>query len=261
MSGASQDAGTYRVGLALDHDLVQPLDIDVVIEQRCRTPTSHHLTRAGRRSHCFLIVETGKGRGFPNFALLVGYGATAINPYLAFETLQDMVNQGLLPGQDGNNQADEETDIVYHYTKNYIKAVGKGLLKVFSKMGISTLQSYCSAQIFEVVGLNQDFISKYFPGTASRIGGAGLNYIHITEGAGITGNDDNTGAGIAGLNMLQKLHPPHFRHHHIGDNNGKRLFLQNFHGLKTVVRLDTIEPKRLYADLQQFQCILIVVNK
>ena len=74
-----------------------------------------------------------------------------------------MVNQGMLPSQDGNKQADEETDIVYQYTKNYIKAVGKGLLKVFSKMGISTLQSYCSAQIFEIVGLDQDFICKIFP--------------------------------------------------------------------------------------------------
>ena len=137
----------------------------------------HHLIRVGKRSQCSLVVETGEARDVHHFALLLGYGATAINPYLAFQTLQDMVLLGMLPGQDGNKHADEETDIVYQYTKNYIKAVGKGLLKVFSKMGISTLQSYCSAQIFEVVGLDQDFISKYFPGTASRIGGAGLNEI------------------------------------------------------------------------------------
>src|SRR6056300_1528464 len=137
----------------------------------------HHLIRVGKRSQCSLVVETGEAREVHHFALLLGYGATAVNPYLAFQTLQDMVLLGMLPGQDGNKHADEETDIVYHYTKNYIKAVGKGLLKVFSKMGISTLQSYCSAQIFEVVGLDQDFISKYFPGTASRIGGAGLNEI------------------------------------------------------------------------------------
>ncbi len=139
----------------------------------------HHLIRAGKRSQCSLIVETGEAREVHHFALLVGYGATAINPYLAFQTLQDMVNQGLLVGQDGNDQADEETDIVYRYTKNYIKAIGKGLLKVFSKMGISTLQSYCSAQIFEIVGLDQEFTAKYFPGTASRIGGAGLKEIEI----------------------------------------------------------------------------------
>jgi glutamate synthase (NADPH/NADH) large chain len=137
----------------------------------------HHLIRAGKRSQCSLIVETGEVREVHHFALLVGYGATAVNPYLAFETLQDMVNQGMLPGLDGNNQADEETDIIYQYTKSYIKAVGKGLLKVFSKMGISTLQSYCSAQIFEIVGLDQEFTAKYFPGTASRIGGAGLQEV------------------------------------------------------------------------------------
>ncbi len=137
----------------------------------------HHLIRAGKRSQCSLIVETGEARDVHHFALLLGYGAAAINPYLAFQTLQDMVNQGVLPGLDGNTQADEETDIIYQYSMNYIKAIGKGLLKVFSKMGISTLQSYCSAQIFEAVGLDQQFIAKYFPGTASRIGGAGLQEI------------------------------------------------------------------------------------
>ena len=137
----------------------------------------HHLIRTGKRSQCSLVVETGEAREVHHFALLLGYGATAINPYLAFQTLQDMVNQGMLPGLDGNTQADEETDIVYQYTKNYIKAIGKGLLKVFSKMGISTLQSYCSAQIFEIIGLNEDFTARYFPGTASRIGGAGLQEI------------------------------------------------------------------------------------
>jgi len=137
----------------------------------------HHLIRVGKRSQCSLVVETGEAREVHHFALLVGYGATAVNPYLVFQTLQDMVNQGMLPSQDGNTQADEETDIVYQYTQNYIKAIGKGLLKVFSKMGISTLQSYCSAQIFEIIGLNEEFTAKYFPGTASRIGGAGLKEI------------------------------------------------------------------------------------
>ena len=137
----------------------------------------HHLIRAGKRSQCSLIVETGEAREVHHFALLIGFGAAAINPYLAFETLQDMVNQGLLPGFDGNDQADENTDVVNKYIQNFIKAAGKGLLKVFSKMGISTLQSYCSAQIFEIVGLNEEFTGKYFPGTASRIGGAGITEI------------------------------------------------------------------------------------
>ena len=137
----------------------------------------HHLIRTGKRSQCSLVVETGEAREVHHFALLIGYGATAVNPYLAFQTLQDMVNKGMLPSQDGNTQADEETDVVFQYTENYIKAIGKGLLKVFSKMGISTLQSYCSAQIFEIIGLNENFTSRYFPGTASRIGGAGLKEI------------------------------------------------------------------------------------
>ncbi len=134
----------------------------------------HHLIRCGKRSQCSLILETGEAREVHHFALLLGFGAAAVNPYLAFETLQDMVNQNMLPGQDGNDQADETADIINKYIYNYIKAVGKGLLKVFSKMGISTLQSYCTAQIFEIIGLNKDFTDKYFPGTASRIGGAGI---------------------------------------------------------------------------------------
>ncbi|HKJ04283.1 MAG TPA: glutamate synthase large subunit [Geopsychrobacteraceae bacterium] len=134
----------------------------------------HHLIRSGKRSQCSLVVETGEAREVHHFALLVGYGAAAINPYLAMQSLQEMVSQGMLPEQDGNTQADEETDVLHKYIQNYIKAIGKGLLKVFSKMGISTLQSYCSAQIFEIVGLNKEFTDRYFPGTASRIGGAGL---------------------------------------------------------------------------------------
>ncbi len=137
----------------------------------------HHLIRVGKRSQCSLVVETGEAREVHHFALLLGYGAAAINPYLALQTLQDMINQGMLPNLDGNTQADEETDVIIKYTQNYIKAVGKGLLKVFSKMGISTLQSYCGAQIFEIVGLDKDFTAKYFPGTASRIGGARLQEI------------------------------------------------------------------------------------
>ena len=137
----------------------------------------HHLIRTGKRSQCSLIVETGEAREVQHFALLLGYGATAINPYLAFATLQAMVNQRMLPESDGNKQADENIDVVNIYINNFIKAIGKGLFKVFSKMGISTLQSYCSAQIFEIIGLNDEFTAKYFPGTASRIGGAGITEI------------------------------------------------------------------------------------
>ncbi len=134
----------------------------------------HHLIRVGKRSQCSLIVESGEPRETHHFALLVGYGATAINPYLAFDTIVDLFDSGVLPKLDGNSAVDEEHDEIYHYHKNYIKSIGKGLLKVFSKMGISTLQSYCSAQIFEAVGLSSAFVKKYFTGTATRIEGAGV---------------------------------------------------------------------------------------
>ncbi len=137
----------------------------------------HHLIRCGKRSQCSLVVESGEPRETHHFALLVGYGATAINPYLAFDSIHDLYDTGILPKQDGNAKSDEEHDAVYHYQKYFIKAVGKGLLKVFSKMGISTLQSYCSAQIFEAVGLSTTFIQKYFTNTPTRIEGAGIREI------------------------------------------------------------------------------------
>jgi glutamate synthase (NADPH/NADH) large chain len=126
----------------------------------------HYLVRAGIRTGTTLVVETAEAREVHHFALLVGYGATAINPYLAFETLEEMAGSDLLEGV-GIEEA----------RKNYVKAIGKGLLKVISKMGISTLLSYCGAQIFEAVGLNEEVIERYFTGTASRVGGVGLTEI------------------------------------------------------------------------------------
>ena len=123
------------------------------------------LTRAGLRSEVGLIIQTGEAREIMHYALLIGYGATAINPYLALATVSALVEE------DSIDQ-DKVTA-----TGNYIKAVDKGLLKVISKMGISTLRSYRSAQIFEAVGLSSEFINRYFPGTASRIGGIGLEEI------------------------------------------------------------------------------------
>ena len=139
----------------------------------------HHLIRASRRTQCSLVLESAEPREVHHFALLVGYGAAAINPYLAFETIRDMFEAGILPRLDGNRHADELHDEVYHYTKNYTKAIGKGLLKVFSKMGISTLQSYCNAQIFEAVGLSTPFTQRHFTGTPSRIEGAGAAQIAV----------------------------------------------------------------------------------
>ncbi|GIW81553.1 MAG: glutamate synthase, large subunit [Gemmatales bacterium] len=126
----------------------------------------HHLIREGTRTRVGLILESGEPREVHHFCLLIGYGAGAINPYLAFETLDDLIRQGHL-----TNISHEKA------VANYIKAVNKGVLKVMSKMGISTVQSYCGAQIFEAVGLNQDLIDKYFTWTPSRISGIGLEEI------------------------------------------------------------------------------------
>ncbi|MGH8587466.1 MAG: glutamate synthase central domain-containing protein, partial [Gammaproteobacteria bacterium] len=126
----------------------------------------HHLVREGTRVKAGLILESGEPREVHHMAVLIGYGAAAINPYLAFETLDDLIRQGLVSGLD------HKTAI-----KHYIKALNKGVLKVISKMGISTIQSYRGAQIFEAVGLHKSVIDKYFTWTASRIGGIGIDVI------------------------------------------------------------------------------------
>ncbi|MBI2993474.1 MAG: glutamate synthase large subunit [Gammaproteobacteria bacterium] len=123
----------------------------------------HHLVRSGDRCRVGLVVESGEPREVHHAAMLIGYGAGAINPYLAFETLADMIHHGLLPGVD-------QERAVY----NYVKALNKGVLKVISKMGISTIQSYRGAQIFEAVGLDKSLVDTYFTWTASRIGGIGI---------------------------------------------------------------------------------------
>jgi glutamate synthase (NADPH) large chain len=125
----------------------------------------HHLVRQGLRMQTGLVVETGEAREVHHFCALAGYGAEAVNPYLAFETLEDIRLRQELPLTKQEVQ------------KNYIKAVGKGILKVMSKMGISTYQSYCGAQIFDAVGLSSAFIDKYFTGTATTIEGIGLKEV------------------------------------------------------------------------------------
>ncbi len=127
----------------------------------------HFLIRAGLRTQVGLVLESGEPREVHHFALLLGYGATAVNPYLAYEILGDMIQQGLLP-----NITPEKA--VYQY----IKACVKGVVKTMSKMGISSVQSYSGAQIFEAIGLNQAVIDKYFTWTPSRIGGIGLEEIY-----------------------------------------------------------------------------------
>ncbi len=122
----------------------------------------HHLIREGLRTEVGLVVETGEARQVHDFCLLAGYGAEAINPYLAFDTLSNL--RAHLPGELGEEEIH----------KRYVKAISKGILKVMSKMGISTYQSYCGAQIFDAIGLSASFIERYFTGTHSPVGGIGL---------------------------------------------------------------------------------------
>lgn len=131
------------------------------------TAVHNHLVREETRTQVALIVESGEPREVMHFALLIGYGASAVNPYLAIGTLEDMHRRGLFP-----------PEITFDIAlRNYKKAVNKGLLKVISKMGISTLQSYRGAQVFEAIGLNRSLVKKYFTGTASRIEGVGLDVL------------------------------------------------------------------------------------
>jgi len=127
----------------------------------------NRLVKEKTRTQVALIIESGEPREVMHFALLIGYGASAINPYLAIETLHDLKRRGLLPHSVSGTHAE----------KNFIKAINKALLKTFSKMGISTLQSYRGAQVFEAVGLNQHLVETYFVGTASRIEGVGLDVL------------------------------------------------------------------------------------
>jgi glutamate synthase domain-containing protein 2/glutamate synthase domain-containing protein 1/glutamate synthase domain-containing protein 3 len=126
----------------------------------------HHLIREGSRTRCGIVLESGDPREVMHFALLIGYGCGAINPYLAFETLVDMIRTNVLKGVG-------EEEAIAHY----VKAITKGLLKVASKMGISTLQSYRGAQIFEAIGLSSELVDRYFTWTPSRIEGIGLDVI------------------------------------------------------------------------------------
>ena len=126
----------------------------------------HHLIREGTRTRCGIVVESGEPREVMHFCLLIGYGAGAVNPYLAYATLGGMIDDGQL-----KDIAEDEA------VEHFIKAVTKSLIKVASKMGISTIQSYRGAQIFEAIGLSREVVDKYFTWTASRVGGVGLEAI------------------------------------------------------------------------------------
>ncbi|MFI5004886.1 MAG: glutamate synthase central domain-containing protein, partial [Solirubrobacterales bacterium] len=139
----------------------------------------HHLVREGTRLRAGIVLESGEPREVHHFATLIGYGVSAINPYLMLETLDELVYRGLIaPSTNGSASAGADGGSASissaQAAQNVVKAIGKGLLKTISKMGISTIQSYRSAQIFEAVGLSRELIDRHFTGTASRIGGVGL---------------------------------------------------------------------------------------
>ena len=130
--------------------------------------THHHLVRAGTRLRAGLVLESGEPREVHHMATLIGFGASAINPYLLFDSVDELVLENRVPENNGE---------IERAQANIVKAIGKGLLKTISKMGISTVQSYCGAQIFEAVGLERELVDRYFTGTASRIGGIGLDVL------------------------------------------------------------------------------------
>jgi glutamate synthase (NADPH/NADH) large chain len=173
-------AGGYNIIILSDRQIgPDRIDIPTLL---ATAAVHHHLVRKGLRTSVGLVVESGEPREVHHFCCLAGYGAEAINPYLAFDTLTDMHRRGEFPPEV---DADE-------LVTRYIKSIGKGILKVMSKMGISTYQSYCGAQIFDAVGLKSDFVEKYFTGTATMIEGVGLEEISaetVRRHADAFGND------------------------------------------------------------------------
>jgi len=167
-----------------------------------------HLVRVAKRHLSGIVIETGEVREVMHFACLMGFGASAINPYLAFETVADMHEKGAL--QKGLTL---EAAI-----ENYITAVKKGLLKVMSKMGVSTIRSYKGAQIFEAVGLSESLIARYFPGTPSRIGGIGLDIVaaeSLTRHASAFSEDERAFLGAEGLDSGGKYNFRKFSEKHL----------------------------------------------
>ena len=191
----------------------------------------HHLIRKGTRTRVGLVLESGEPREVHHHALLIGYGCGAINPYLAFETMDDMIRQGLLVNVDHKTAC-----------KNYIKAATKGVVKVASKIGISTIQSYRGAQIFEAIGLDKSVVDRYFTWTASRIEGADLGV--ITQEAILrhtrafpARSSDNPTLDVGGDYQWRKEGEAH-------------LFSpQTIHSLQKAVRENSYSTYKQYADL------------
>ena len=165
----------------------------------------HHLIRGEKRMQVGIVVETGDVREVHHVALMIGFGASAVNPYLAMETVENLVNQGVITGVD--------IDTAVH---NVIKALGKGVLKIMSKMGISTVASYAGAQAFEAVGLSEDFVAKYFTGTTTILGGVGLEIIaneneqrHRSAYPVTTVGNPHSRLAVGGEYQWRREGPPH----------------------------------------------------
>ncbi len=167
LSAAAEAAVTEGVNILILSDRGVTRALAPIPSLLATSGVHHHLVRAGLRTRTALVVEAGDAREVHHVSLLLGYGAGAVNPYLAFETLDDMIRQGALEGGLTHTQA----------VTGYIKALNLGVLKVMSKMGISTLQGYCGAQIFEAVGLDSAVVERYFTSTASRLEGVGLDVL------------------------------------------------------------------------------------
>ncbi len=192
----------------------------------------HSLIRQGLRMKCSLALETGDAREVHHFALLIGYGCSVINPYVAFETLDGMIRDEMLPGVEHKLAC-----------KNFAKAAVKGVVKVMSKMGISAVQSYHGAQVFEAVGLRQDVIDEYFTGTSSRVGGVGLDVIAREVLM------RHTAAFAERKRALQTELPSGGQYQWRADGEFHLFNPESIHRLQKAVRTDSYNTYKSYAEL------------
>ena len=165
----AHDAVTAGVNIVILSDRMAGPDRTPIPALLAVSAVHHHLVRLGNRLSAGLVLESGEPREIHHFATLIGFGASAVNPYLLFDSVDELVATGRVEGISDPGVAQ----------KNVVKALGKGLLKTISKMGISTIQSYCGAQIFEAVGLERVLVDRHFTGAASRIGGVGMDVLAI----------------------------------------------------------------------------------
>ncbi|KAB7744574.1 glutamate synthase large subunit [Nostocoides sp. F2B08] len=190
----------------------------------------HHLIREKTRTQVGLVVEAGDVREVHHVALLIGYGAAAVNPYLAMESVENLVRSGGLAGVSAD-----------HAVRNLIKALGKGVLKVMSKMGISTVASYCGAQVFEALGLSQELVDRYFTGTVSQLGGVGLDVLAA-----------EVAARHATAYPPDGVHPAHRRLEVGGEYQWRREGEPHLFDPETVFRLQHSTRSRRYDIFKQY---------